>query len=132
MSDSDRFDELAKALASGASRQQALKAFAASLVGAAFGLRGSTAQAEPACREAGHPCEGNQECCPGLVCVEAAGPGSAKRCQPAPTTTTTTTAAPTTTTTTTAAPTTTTTTTPAPHPECTGATCESFIECSST
>lgn len=37
----------------------------------------------PACRDAGHPCEGNQSCCEGLVCV-ASGPGSAKRCAPCP------------------------------------------------
>ena len=33
----------------------------------------------PACREEGHPCEGNQVCCEGLVC-EPSGPGAADRC----------------------------------------------------
>jgi hypothetical protein len=33
----------------------------------------------PACRTGGHPCEGNQDCCEGLVC-RVTGPGNAKRC----------------------------------------------------
>jgi hypothetical protein len=36
-----------------------------------------------ACRGEGHPCEGNQVCCAGLVCPEAKGntpPGNARRC----------------------------------------------------
>jgi hypothetical protein len=32
-----------------------------------------------ACRGEGHPCEGNQECCAGLIC-NSGGPGSANRC----------------------------------------------------
>jgi hypothetical protein len=32
-----------------------------------------------ACRQVGHPCEGNQVCCAGLICV-ASGPGAAVRC----------------------------------------------------
>src|SRR5262249_34838868 len=43
-------------------------------------LAGGSAEAAPACRKAGHPCEGNQECCEGLVCVDAPGPGQAARC----------------------------------------------------
>jgi hypothetical protein len=35
----------------------------------------------PACRPAGHPCEGNQACCAGLICI-ASGPGAAVRCTP--------------------------------------------------
>jgi hypothetical protein len=38
----------------------------------------------PACRNAGHPCEGNQRCCDDLVCA-VTGPGAAKRCTPCPT-----------------------------------------------
>jgi hypothetical protein len=37
----------------------------------------------PACREAGHPCEGNQKCCENLICVTS-GPGQAERCTPCP------------------------------------------------
>jgi hypothetical protein len=37
------------------------------------------AWAQPACRQIGHPCEGNQECCRGLSCV-VTGPGNAERC----------------------------------------------------
>jgi hypothetical protein len=33
------------------------------------------------CRAAGHPCEGNQQCCAKLACV-VSGPGNAKRCTP--------------------------------------------------
>ncbi len=33
------------------------------------------------CREAGHPCEGNQRCCEDLVCI-VSGPGNAERCTP--------------------------------------------------
>jgi hypothetical protein len=33
---------------------------------------------QPLCREEGHPCEGSQECCPGLDC-KVSGPGRAKR-----------------------------------------------------
>jgi hypothetical protein len=38
-----------------------------------------------ACRDAGHPCEGNQECCnPGTTICVASGPGAAARCTPCP------------------------------------------------
>ena len=37
--------------------------------------------AQPACREEGHPCEGNQECCDGLAC-RVSSPGQAERCVP--------------------------------------------------
>jgi hypothetical protein len=38
-------------------------------------------QADGKCRQAGHPCEGNQRCCGGLICV-VSGPGQAERCTP--------------------------------------------------
>jgi len=49
----------------------------------------TTTEAPPACREEGHPCEGNQVCCEGLICVEGGGQGAAARCEPGTTTTTT-------------------------------------------
>jgi len=110
--DADRFDEFTKRLATaGASRRRLLRGLGGGLLAA---LGGAGAGAAPACRGAGHPCAGNQQCCDGLVCA-ASGPGAARRCTPPTTTTTTTTAAPTTTTTTTTpTSTTTSTTTPAP------------------
>ena len=41
--------------------------------------------AAPDCRQAGHPCEGNQTCCDSdhVICV-ASGPGEATRCTPCP------------------------------------------------
>ena len=118
--DPNRFEDIAKAWAVGTDRRAALKRLAGGLLAglaAVSGggvLRGDRARAQPGCRQEGHPCEGNQVCCPGLVCVQAAGPGQAARCVQ-PTTTkcpTTTTKKPTTTTkkptTTTKKPTTTT------------------------
>ena len=43
----------------------------------------TTADPKPKCREAGHPCEGNQQCCDGLVCI-VSGPGKARRCAACP------------------------------------------------
>ncbi len=72
-------DDLARGLADGTmSRRRALGVFAGAAAATLVGAK--TAKAQPRCRTAGHPCEGNQECCPGLVCVEAAGPGQAARC----------------------------------------------------
>src|SRR5438128_2120997 len=75
-------DSVARALAGGASRREAVRKIGGGLVAvAAASLLGSeTARAKPSCRDEAHPCEGNQECCEGLVCTPAAGPGSAKRC----------------------------------------------------
>ncbi len=114
---SERFDELAKAIARGQSRRTALKRLAGGVLGGALvlvGVREASAQdADPAgkkCRREGHPCEGNQVCCPGLVC-RVTGPGNAQRCaRPGKKPTTTTTTKKPTTTTTTKKPTTTTTT----------------------
>jgi hypothetical protein len=41
------------------------------------------AAAATTCRQAGHPCEGNQTCCAPFVCV-VSGPGTAERCTPCP------------------------------------------------
>src|SRR5579884_596359 len=84
--DGDRFDNLAKRLASGrVSRRaitRALGGGAVGLLAGALGRAGATA-AQPACRGAGHPCDGNQTCCAGLVC-QASGPGAALRCTACP------------------------------------------------
>ena len=77
-----KFDNLTKAMATGTSRRLVLRGLAAGAVGAlatVFGP-GQSASAQPGCRREGHPCEGNQVCCPGLVCTPAAGPGQAARC----------------------------------------------------
>jgi hypothetical protein len=79
--DESRFDRLARKFAKGHSRRSVVKGLLGGL--AALAGRG-LAEAKPSCREAGHPCEGNQTCCVGLVCV-VSGPGSARRCTPCPT-----------------------------------------------
>ena len=71
-------DDLARGLADGTmSRRRALGVFAGAAAATLVGAK--TAKAVPACREAGHPCEGNQECCEGLEC-RVTGPGNAERC----------------------------------------------------
>ena len=78
--DQDRFDNVVKSLATGADRRSVLKRIAGGALGGLLALRGGAAVAQPGCRQEGHPCEGNQVCCPGLVCTPAAGPGQAARC----------------------------------------------------
>lgn len=110
--DGKRFDQLARALAHApGSRRSLLRRFAAAALGGTSALAAAAAASAdndkggngnqggnggngnqggkgngdkgPACRGAGHPCEGNQVCCTGLVC-ERSGPGAALRCtQPA-------------------------------------------------
>lgn len=48
----------------------------------AVALTGDTtwATGNDQCREEWHPCEGNQDCCDGLTCVQGGGQGNAKRC----------------------------------------------------
>ena len=93
--DPRQFDRFARALAGGGTRRSfvgGLGRLAGGLTGGALALRaGSQAVAQgnqggdddppgnSQCREEGHPCEGNQVCCEGLVCV-ASGPGNAERC----------------------------------------------------
>ena len=76
-------DELARGMATGqVTRRRALGMLAGAAAASVVGIRG--AQAQPGCRQEGHPCEGNQVCCPGLVC-RVTGPGNAERCaQPLP------------------------------------------------
>jgi hypothetical protein len=91
--DGPRFDQLARALAAGRDSRRALAGRAIGSLAGTLGLlsldtaaakdkdkgKGDVKSKGPACREEGHPCEGNQVCCEGLTCVTS-GPGSAKRC----------------------------------------------------
>jgi hypothetical protein len=83
--DSGRFDALTKVVGGGANRRRVLRGVLGSaLVGGAVAFTGAGhAQAQPGCREECHPCEGNQECCPGLEC-RVTGPGNTKRCTKPP------------------------------------------------
>jgi hypothetical protein len=98
--DTQEFDHLARAMAAGVSRRSVLRRVMGSAVVSPAALFGATAAsadgkkkdknknkdnkpggntASPACRDVGHPCMGNQECCAGLQCLPS-GPGSALRC----------------------------------------------------
>jgi len=73
-------DTAARLLACGLPRRTLIGLLArATLGGAAVLLTGQEAMAQPGCRREGHPCEGNQTCCPGLTCAESE-QGSARRC----------------------------------------------------
>ena len=77
-----RFDDAARILASGLPRRRVIGLLARTVAGGAGALvigAGSRASAQPGCRREGHPCEGNQTCCAGLICAEG-GPGAARRC----------------------------------------------------
>jgi hypothetical protein len=78
--DDKRFDEFVKQVSAG---REARRTFVKRALGGALAgfvaLRGGRAGAQPGCREEGHPCEGNQECCAGLEC-RVTGPGNAERC----------------------------------------------------
>jgi hypothetical protein len=110
--DHAQLDRLARAMAAGVSRRSVLRRAAGSAMTsplALFGVSAAAAQGNSnkdkdkdkkdkgnqgnqgneggpgasSCRGAGHPCEGNQVCCAGLVCPEAKGetpPGNARRC----------------------------------------------------
>jgi hypothetical protein len=79
--DSGRFDALTKVVGRGTNRRTVLRGLLGSaLAGGAIMRTGSgTVQAVPRCREACHPCEGNQDCCAGLVC-RVIGLGNSRRC----------------------------------------------------
>src|SRR5215211_3875778 len=89
--DGRQLDTAARMLAGGHTRRQVLGVLVRGAVGGGLGLAGPLAAAAkpkdndkdkgngPACREEGHPCEGNQTCCEGLTCT-ASGPGAARRC----------------------------------------------------
>lgn len=87
--DSSRFDALARTLAGRPwlSRRRLIERVAGGSVAAAMvagiaasaSAQGNGKDKGSSCREAGHPCEGNQVCCEGLVCGPS-GPGKASRC----------------------------------------------------
>ncbi len=75
-----QLDAAARILASGLPRRQVFSLLARTLAGGAVvAVTSSEARAQPGCRREGHPCEGNQTCCPGLTCAKS-GQGSARRC----------------------------------------------------
>ena len=82
--DQHRFDDLVAVLGRDAAlpRRVLLRRLAAGLLGGTLGSRAGVAAAQPGCRGEGHPCEGNQVCCPDLWCAEKgeASPGNARRC----------------------------------------------------
>ena len=107
--DHEHFDRLARAMVAGVSRRSVLRRAAGSAMTSPLALLGISAAAAQGnrdkdkdkdkkdkgnqgnqggpgasgCRGEGHPCEGNQVCCAGLVCPEAKGetpPGNARRC----------------------------------------------------
>jgi hypothetical protein len=66
-----QFDELAKALAAGQSRREALQRFAAGVAGVVLAtLPGRAAADGPpdVCKPVGKTCKHNQECCSGQCC----------------------------------------------------------------
>ena len=82
--DDKRFDELVRQLgAAGEARRTFLKRAVGGALAGLLALRGREVSAQPGCRREGHPCEGNQECCPGLEC-RVTGPGNAERCAKPP------------------------------------------------
>ena len=96
--DDKRFDELVKQIGAGSeARRSFLKRAVGGALAGLLALGGSEASARKRaksarrrakgavveCREEGHPCEGNQECCPGLEC-RVTGPGNALRCAKPP------------------------------------------------
>jgi hypothetical protein len=103
------FDRLARAMAAGVSRRSMLRRAVGSAMTSPLTLLGAAPaladgkdkeknkdkdrdrnRGNSACRDVGHPCMGNQECCAGLTCV-LTDQGSALRCMvppnPAPATT---------------------------------------------
>jgi len=59
-----QFDELAKALAEGISRREALRRVGGGLAGVVLALFGASAvDAAPPCRAMGKPCKHDEDCC---------------------------------------------------------------------
>jgi hypothetical protein len=87
--DGEKFDKIAKVLSNDTTRRGVLGGLAgilASVVGTSSTEARKRAQGgkkgggkPDKCRKEGHPCEGNQKCCPGLKC-RVTGPGNAERC----------------------------------------------------
>jgi hypothetical protein len=80
----DRFDTLTKVVGRGATRRRVVRAVLGSaLAGGAVTRTGrGPVQAAPQCRGQGQTCEGNQDCCAGLICPGrgVSGPGNSRRC----------------------------------------------------
>jgi hypothetical protein len=79
--DADQFDTLTKVVGRGATRRRVVRGVLGSvLAGGAITLTGrGPVQAAPQCRGQGQTCEGNQDCCAGLVC-RVIGLGNSRRC----------------------------------------------------
>jgi hypothetical protein len=87
--DSDRFDAMSKAVGRGTHRRKVLLGLLGGVLlgGAIVSPASRPVRAQPGCRSDGHPCEGNQECCPGLAC-RVGGQGKGRQCfRPQPTNT---------------------------------------------
>jgi hypothetical protein len=83
--DEARFDQLTQFVAASRSRRDIVRVAIGSALGGLIGLcrRGDEVEAARRCRDEGHPCEGNQACCDGLVCT-AGGEGRVRRCRRCP------------------------------------------------
>src|SRR5829696_3628224 len=84
-----RFDDLVKRLCTTRlTRMSVLRGLAAGAVAAVAGVKvgagRSVSAAAGTCRNLGHPCEGNQDCCAGIEFCDVTGPGNAKRCVSTP------------------------------------------------
>ena len=90
--DGERFDDLVKRLsATRLTRVSVLRGLAAGTIATLTGAVRSahsgdaTVLAAPGtCRNLGHPCEGQQDCCAGIEACNVTGPGNAKRCEDVP------------------------------------------------
>jgi hypothetical protein len=78
------FDDLAKALARGESRRQALRKFVVgalgAVVGAAMPASASADGIDTGCKPGGKACKHNQECCSGSCCNGACCPAGESCC----------------------------------------------------
>lgn len=64
-----RFDDLARLVASKTSRRQVLKVLTGAAVGGLFASRLDPAVAAPKCFPSGHHCHKSSQCCSGLTCT---------------------------------------------------------------
>jgi hypothetical protein len=90
--DDKRFDDLVKRLCTTRlTRVSMIRGLAAGTVAALTGARlasqsgdSTVLAAAGTCRNLGHPCQGNQDCCAGIEVCKVTGPGNAKRCSDVP------------------------------------------------
>ena len=77
----EQFDDLARMLATGTPRRQALKLFGATLAGGMLAWLGGgpTAAAAP-CRAAGRTCKTTDQCCGDLTCTPPSDGRGPSRC----------------------------------------------------